>query len=196
MPGRKQALFMAVAASVLVSPGSEAVPRGESRSQVDTVVIHAIGGPRCTSDGVAFTHAARDAAFWKSYFEGHAQYGIHWIVDRSGTTLASVPENQIAIHAYGANRSSIGIELVNDGSGLDPFPRAQIDALSRLICDIRRRWPSIPLAGIKGHGELDQRRLACGFKQKVDPGPAFPWSAVLVKVLECSAPPSAPAPRN
>ncbi len=65
--------------------------------------------------------------------EAHPRLGVHWMIDRDGTVRASVPEQQVADHVFTYSGRSIGIELVNDGDGQDPFPPAQIDALVALL---------------------------------------------------------------
>ena len=89
---------------------------------------------------VIFRPVKGDASTWKSYFERHHELGIHWIIDRSGTIVSSIPEDQVANHAAGWNRTSIGIELVNTGDGVDPYPQVQIDTLTKLIVGVRSRW--------------------------------------------------------
>ena len=37
--------------------------------EITTIVLHAIGGPRCTDDEVEFTGAPGDAKRWVGYFE-------------------------------------------------------------------------------------------------------------------------------
>jgi N-acetyl-anhydromuramyl-L-alanine amidase AmpD len=156
---------------------------GQRRTAVDTIVLHAIGGPECDKDRrVVFRGVGGTARGWKRYFEQHESLGIHWIVDRSGTTLPSTPENEVANHALGFNEISIGIELVNNSDGRDPFPKRQIDALTILVRDIRSRW-HIAADHIRRHSDIDKgRRLPCGVARKVDPGAAFPLQEFLESV--------------
>ena len=63
------------------------------------------------------------------------------------------------------NSLSIGIELDNDG--FEPFPDVQIDALLRLLGDIRQRQ-RIPIANFVGHADVAPLR-------KDDPSELFPW---------------------
>lgn len=97
----------------------------------------------------------------------------HYLIDRDGTIIRLVDESARAWHAgkswWGGitdvNSVSIGIELDNNGS--EPFPEAQIDALLRLLDDIRTRYP-IPAANIIGHADVAPTR-------KDDPSALFPW---------------------
>lgn len=159
---------------------ASAQPGGEARSAVDLIVIHTIGGPSCQNSTVVYPTVKGDAKLWLNYFENHEVIGIHYIIGRDGETLPSIRENEIAYHAYGNNQTSIGIELVNNGDGSDPFPPEQISALVRLLRDLSSRY-GISVDRIKGHEEIDTRMFQCGtssFKGKVDPSKAFPWHMV------------------
>lgn len=154
---------------------------------IDMVVIHTISGPKCVHGRIQFTGAPRlstgDAEFYLVKMErDHRQVSIHYVVGRNGERAAGVPENVIAYHAGNpdVNGRSIGIELVNDGNGKDPFPPAQIEALVALIKELRGRYP-IPLAGIVRHSDVDQRVCVCAatmYSRRSDPGSAFPFDEV------------------
>lgn len=144
---------------------------------IDTLVIHATGGPGC-----------RNGRLWHApggtlesnlrHFASHPGLGYHYLIGRDGTTAAGVPEAQVAAHAKGHNQTSIGIELVNDGDGKDPFPPAQIDALIELLKRLVTTYRLTP-ADIRSHSEIDRRTFECGgrhYKLKIDPGGEFPGS--------------------
>ncbi len=153
---------------------------GQLRSTVDLIVIHTIGGPSCQNSSVVYPTVAGDAKRWLTYFRDHETIGIHYVIGRDGETLAGIQENEIAYHAYGNNQTSIGIELVNNGDGSDPFPTEQISALVKLLRELCSRY-GLSVDKIKGHEEIDKRMFQCGsssFKEKVDPGLAFPWHEV------------------
>jgi len=148
---------------------------GDTRGKVDTLIIHAIGGPECSGGKVIFRPVKGDASSWKRYFEKHETLGIHWIVDRAGGVVSSISEDQIANHARGANDSSIGIELVNTGDGAERYSEAQINATLDLARKIIARW-HIAVSNVFRHSDLDKGTpLPCGSPRKVDPGPKFPW---------------------
>jgi N-acetylmuramoyl-L-alanine amidase len=159
---------------------------GAARQQpVDTVVIHSTGGPTCdlrTGQPIWVSAGTMDENL--RLIEAHPQLGIHHMIDRDGTRRASVPEDQVAHHVFGASGRSIAIELINDGDGRDPFPPAQIDALVDLLRDIVQRH-GVKRAGIVRHSDLDHGRLPCDRAQrrKVDPGDAYPHEAVLDRVF-------------
>jgi len=102
-----------------------------------------------------------------------AKVSAHYLVARDGEIVQLVDERARAWHAgesrWGAlvdvNSASIGIELDNDGR--TPFPAPQIDALLRLLGDLRDRH-GFPAANVIGHADVAPTR-------KIDPGPLFPW---------------------
>jgi N-acetylmuramoyl-L-alanine amidase len=154
-----------------------ATTRGAPRSHIHTIVVHAVSGPACVGGQVVYSGAPGDAERWKRFFDVHPFLGIHYVVDRAGKALASTPESREANHARDAKDGTIGIELVHQGDGLEPFGDAQFKGLLTLIENIRRRH-SIPLANIVGHGDIDGRTFMCGgrtVKGRSDPGANFPW---------------------
>jgi N-acetylmuramoyl-L-alanine amidase len=160
-----------------VTPQTWATTRGAPRTSVHSIVIHAVSGPACVSGRVVYSGAPGDAARWKRFFDGHPFLGIHYVVDRDGKALASTPESREANHARDAKEGTIGIELVHQGDGVEPFGDAQFNALVRLIEGIRRRH-TVPIENIVGHGDIDGRTfLCCGrtIKGRSDPGANFPW---------------------
>ncbi len=176
--------------------GADAVTSGPRRTTVDTIIVHAISGPDCKRGQLVFSGAPGDAQRWKKFFDGHPFLGIHYVVDREGVVAASTPEDRVANHALANNESTIGIELVHDGDGQEPFGPKQITALIGLIKEIRTRH-KVPLTNIKGHSDVDVRTFQCGgqsYKKKMDPGDNFPWAQVRAALSETPklvAPPKA-----
>ncbi len=178
---------------------------GLRQRAVDMIVIHAVSGPKCDPDGqVRYTLAppveGNDAQYYAAKIKAdHRQVSIHYVIGRLGDIATGVPENIIAYHAGNpdVNGRSIGIELVNNGDGQDPFPRAQIIALITLIKELRGRY-SIPLAGIVRHADVDQRLCTCPwtaadrlagegegvitYPRRPDPGAAFPFAQIRAAV--------------
>ena len=124
-----------------------------------------------------------------------SQVSAHYLIERNGDIVQLVDERLRAWHAgtsrwgttVDVNSASLGIELDNDGH--EPYAPAQIDALLRLLADIRKRH-HVPAANVLGHADVAPRR-------KVDPGPLFPWRTLALKGfgLWCE-PPLAPVPPN
>ena len=153
--------------------------------QIDLVVIH------CTE--------LPDLAMARHYGErilhasGTGNSG-HYYIDRDGSVHVYVRPQRIAHHVRGYNPRSVGIELVNTGRYPDwlsaarqtmdePYTDAQIAALTALLEQLRRELPS--LRYIAGHEVLDTAREPASddpdvsVPRKMDPGPLFPWDAVL-----------------
>ena len=170
-----------------------ATTAGGRRANIDTIIVHAVSGPSCAGGAVKFSGAPGDADKWKRFFDRHPFLGIHYVVDRAGTVLASTPEDRVANHALDNNATSIGIELVHEGDGREPFGEPQVTALIKLLQGIQQRH-GIAIEKIKGHGDVDTRTMRCGdkvIKGRSDPGPNFPW----IRVLSALAPPAAASPR-
>ncbi|HEX7342206.1 MAG TPA: N-acetylmuramoyl-L-alanine amidase [Rhodanobacteraceae bacterium] len=152
---------------------------------IDLVVIH------CTElPDLAMARRWGERAL---YTNGTGNSG-HYYIDRGGAIYGFVPEHRIANHTRGFNPRSIGIELINTGRYPDwldsrhqamtePYPAAQIDSLRELLAHLHRAIPTTAL--IAGHEDLDTEQVAASddatlrVARKRDPGPLFPWPAVL-----------------
>lgn len=159
---------------------SFATTGGVKREAVHTIIVHTISGPDCKRGRVVYSGAPGDAARWKAFFDRHPMIGIHYVLDRDGVALASTPEDRQANHARNNNVGTIGIEMVHEGDGVEPFGDRQINALVKLIASIRTRW-NVPIENIKGHTDVDSRTFMCGgevIKGRLDPGANFPWERV------------------
>jgi N-acetyl-anhydromuramyl-L-alanine amidase AmpD len=116
------------------------------------VVIHATGGSTATG-----------AIQWLR------QIGLsyHYVIDKEGAVTKCVPLSRVAFHAgesrgwngENCNEYTIGIALANRNDGKDPYPKAQMDALSGLVRDLRA---SLSLTHITSH-------YAVAPKRKTDP---------------------------
>jgi N-acetylmuramoyl-L-alanine amidase len=106
-----------------------------------------------------------------------AKVSCHYLVAEDGTVVRMVDEAQRAWHAGAShwrgvtdvNSASIGIEIVNPGHewGYVPFPDEQIEAVIRLLADIKQRH-AITRGNVVGHSDIAPAR-------KQDPGELFPW---------------------
>ena len=175
-----------VIAFALGAAGLEAKPGGHPRRRaVDAVIIHSLGGPDCRAGAPFYRRIDGDARHWMTTFNRLPIVSIHYVIDREGTVERGVPESVAATHARGWNQRSVGIELVNNGDGVDPFPPPQIDALVQLVRDIRQRHPAITLPRVLRHSDVDRSTFpaakhgegCAAFRRKLDPGDAFPWDA-------------------
>jgi hypothetical protein len=171
---------------IVLPSGADARTQGPPRTQpIDMVVIHSTGGPTCNDLNQPIW--VRGGRFVQDLhaINAHPILGVHWMIARDGSIGAGVPESQVANHVVGYNPRSIGIELVNDGDGLEPFAPAQIDALVGLLQKIVQRYPGVTRSGVVRHSDLDLRMLPCAPQQrrKVDPGSAYPHQQVLDAVF-------------
>ncbi len=118
----------------------------------------------------------------------------HYYVDRDGSCYRYVPGTRIAHHVRGHNADSIGIEMVNQGRYPDwfdsrrqameePYGAAQVASLRALLLALIDAFPNLRL--IAGHEQLDTEQVPASddptrtVARKCDPGPLFPWAAVL-----------------
>lgn len=99
-----------------------------ARTATDTIIVH---------------HSATDTGTVESIRRYHVEVngwddiGYHWLVYRDGSVHAGRPEQLQGAHAKGRNARSIGICLI----GRDDFTAAQLAALTRLVSEIRGRYP-------------------------------------------------------
>jgi N-acetylmuramoyl-L-alanine amidase len=149
---------------------------------IDLVVIHSTGGPDCNS-AIAFRGGTLGSNV-RHFRDNDRGVSIHYIVGEDGTVVRMVSEDQIAFHITGSalRNRSLGIELVNDGNGTDPYPHEQILGLVDLLVEILCTY-GLDSNAVRGHEDLDTRSLVCNGVQaaprrRVDPGPAFPWEVV------------------
>jgi N-acetylmuramoyl-L-alanine amidase len=136
----------------------------ERAAPVSMIVLHYTGMPTA---GEALARLCDPAA----------KVSAHYFVDEDGTVHQLVPEDKRAWHAgrshwrgvTDVNSASIGIEIVNPGHdwGYRPFPTAQIEAVIRLVADIKERH-GITRGNIVAHSDIAPAR-------KRDPGELFPW---------------------
>ena len=122
----------------------------------------------------------------------------HFYIDRDGRTEQWIPLNRVAHHVRGMNQLSIGIELVNIGryphwfhsdhqQMTEPYPDTQIESLAGLLNHLVAQLPG--LEGLAGHEDLDtglqpsENDPAIMIRRKLDPGPCFPWSKFLDRIL-------------
>ena len=153
---------------------------------IDLVVIHATELP--------------DLATAREYGERIVHAGSqtgnsgHFYIDRNGHIEQWVALDRVAHHTVGYNTRSVGIELVNLGrypNWLDSrhqewqedITSAQLEALLKLLDALRAELPALQF--IAGHDALDTRWVPASddvnltVRRKLDPGPNFPWDAVV-----------------
>lgn len=133
--------------------------------KIDTIVIHHTA-PFESLDKVGY------------YFQNiNTRVSAHYTIGKDGTIIQSVDEKYRAWHAgvssflgkYDVNNYSIGIELLNNGDGKDPFTKYQYDALAKLTAYIVKKY-DIQISRIVGHKDI-----ALPLGRKVDPANNFDW---------------------
>lgn len=154
--------------------------------KIDLVVIHCTELPDLTT--------ARRFGEEVRYTDSQTGNSGHYYVDRDGALHQYVPLDRTAHHTRGYNARSIGIELVNIGRYPDwldsrhqamdePYTQAQLEALIALLLQLQRELPNLRL--IAGHEDVDTDEVEAidnplvKVRRKRDPGPLFPWAAVL-----------------
>jgi N-acetyl-anhydromuramyl-L-alanine amidase AmpD len=151
-PGRNRLVW-------IQSPNFGPRPAG---TVIDTIVLHHTVIPTLEDTTKAFCRPA-------------SQVSAHFTVDRDGSIVQHVSTFERAWHAGvsqdpagrpNVNHYSIGIEMVNLGDGLDPWPEAQVEAVGFLIASLKRRFP---LTQIVSH-----QIIALPAGRKNDPR-NFPW---------------------
>lgn len=83
---------------------------------------------------------------------------VHYAIDRRGRIMQLVRDRDTAFHVErpGWNDISIGIMLLNDNSGTEPFPTAQLQAAGRLVRLLGARH-DIPTQGLVRPRSIDPR---------------------------------------
>lgn len=130
----------------------------------------------------------------------------HYVVDRNGTVYFLVAEERAALHAgicrfpwepevgYDFNHRSVGIEVVNQGDGKEPFTEAQYRALGELVPDVVRRLggealvrPSRDVGDrrclldsvvVTGHRDVAWDNKLHRYGRKNDPADNFDWARI------------------
>ena len=169
-------------------PYADALAARESAA-IDTVVIH------CTElPDLATAREYGERILYPASGTGNSG---HYYIDRDGGIVEYVTPQRVAHHTRGWNPRSVGIELVNTGRFPDwldsrhqamdePYTEAQLTALMALLAQLKASLPA--LRQIAGHEDLDTDEVDASddpslkVRRKRDPGPLFPWDAVLAAV--------------
>ncbi|WP_203309397.1 MULTISPECIES: N-acetylmuramoyl-L-alanine amidase [Sphingomonas] len=132
---------------------------------ITMIVLHYTG----MQDGASALARLRDP---------EAKVSAHYMVEEDGRIFRLVAEEKRAWHAgrshwrglTDVNSASIGIEIVNPGHewGYRPFPDAQVEAVVRLVAEVKDRH-AITRGNVVGHSDIAPQR-------KRDPGELFPWA--------------------
>ncbi len=133
---------------------------------IDTIVLH----------HTASNNGAGDLAHMRN---PKAEVSAHYMLDRDGKIYQLVGDSKRAWHAgkgelHGVptdvNSRSIGIEIVNDGSGKTPFTEAQYKSLTQLVGYLKQEY-KVPDKNLVGHKDV-----AVPKGRKSDPASNFDWA--------------------
>lgn len=134
------------------------------------IVLHATGGGAPGSGYRTLRELHRR-------FDGTVHVSAHYGIDRAGRVMRYVDDESRAWHtaARGWNDVSIGIELLNSNSGVEPFPPAQIKATQRLVRALGTRY-DIPAQFVVRHRDVQPW-------DRSDPAGNFPWQRFRTQVV-------------
>ena len=135
----------------------------------DVVVLHHTGG------------STQSSLNWLS--NPASGVSTHYLISKEGKIYEMVSEAKRAWHCgesvfkgrNDVNDFSIGIEIANAGDGVDPYPKAQQDAIVALLSDLKRR-------GIKRDNVTTHKAIALPKGRKADPSANFPLDEIMGKV--------------
>lgn len=154
--------------------------------------------PDMPVDMIVLHHTDRFASTWavaRFFQQPGVQASAHYVVGKEGLIIQCVPDDRAAWHAGpsiwgerpGVNDYSIGIELVNDGDGADPYTERQYDALARLVAHLMSKY-RLTLDRVVGHKDV-----AIPLGRKPDPSSNFDWlrlRVAAISLLTDSVPPT------
>jgi N-acetylmuramoyl-L-alanine amidase len=149
---------------VIAAPSPNFNDRGGK--DIDTIVLH----------HTASNNGQADLAHMRN---PKSEVSAHYMLDRDGKIYQLVGDSKRAWHAgkselHGVptdvNSRSIGIEIVNDGSGKTPFTEAQYKSLTQLVGYLKQEY-KVPMNNIVGHKDV-----AVPKGRKNDPAANFNWN--------------------
>ncbi|RKH52408.1 peptidoglycan recognition protein family protein [Corallococcus llansteffanensis] len=143
-------------------------PNSDSRNgtDIDTIVLHHTGS----------NNGKGDLAWMRN---PQSKVSANYMLDTDGKIYQLVGDEKRAWHAGKAelhgvptdvNARSIGIEIVNDGSGKTAFTDAQYKALTQLVGYLKQEY-KVPANNILGHKDV-----AVPKGRKDDPAANFDWN--------------------
>jgi len=85
---------------------------------------------------------------------GYSDIPYHYVIDTDGTLHATRPLERMGAHCKGHNANSIGVALMGTLDRVPPT-EAQVATLTRLLANLRRKYP-VPV-----YAHSDLRPTAC-----------------------------------
>lgn len=170
------------------------IHNSEAKMDIDRSIRSPNYGPR---DGrpisIVVVHATagglRSSLAWLT--NAVARVSTHYVIAKDGYTFGLVDDKFAAWHAgisawqghIDVNERSLGLELVNDNDGKDPYPHAQLHAAVLLTRDLVKRY------GILRSNLVRHLDVALPAGRKKDPA-GFPWAWFVAEVYAAQ-----PSPR-
>jgi predicted chitinase len=151
------------------SPNSSDRPPG---TKIDAIVLHhTAGGGTAQDTGRFFQNPANKVS-------------SNYVIGKDGTIVQPVEDEKRSWHAgeselngrRNVNDFSIGIEIVNQGDGKDPYPDEQYKALAKVVVHLQNKY-SIPWERIVGHKDVAIPR-----GRKIDPSANFSYEKLRQEV--------------
>lgn len=131
------------------------------RDVTDTIVIHHAAAVSCRIEDIHRWHLAK----------GWAGCGYHFLVRKDGSVYAGRPVGTVGAHAYGHNRTSIGICFEGNFTEEQPT-EVQLLSGAELVRELLRQYSLKPSA-VKRHSDLNAT---------VCPGNLFPFNSWVAKL--------------
>jgi N-acetylmuramoyl-L-alanine amidase len=178
-PRRVEGIAAPVAPSQLVDSVFTPIAPPSRRLRIRTRLVHNYNTrPSGTHPFAVVMHATGSGERHSGYsnlsqlrrrFNGAVEVSAHYGIDRKGRVMQFVPDDKRAWHtaAPGWNDVAIGIEMLNDNSGKEPFPPAQVEAARLLVQELAQRH-DIPLEYVVRHRDVQPW-------DRSDPASNFPW---------------------
>jgi len=108
------------------------------RNSTDYIVVHHTDGPQNQDTQL----------IWQEHINiGDNGIAYHRVIKGDGTTVQGRPDDTIGAHAYGINKTSIGITLEGNFQGVDTPTDAQIAALKDNLADLKAKYPNAQIIG-------------------------------------------------
>lgn len=123
--------------------------------RIDKIIIHC----SATQEGQHFT--VQDIDKWHKA-RGFAKIGYHHVIYIDGRVHKGRDESLLGAHCLGHNATSIGVcyigGLGKDGQPKDTRTDKQKEALTRLVSDLKVKYPK---ATVHGHNEFAAKACPC-----------------------------------
>ncbi len=128
---------------------------GQMMRKIDMFIIH------CSATGPSQRCTVQDIDRWHRQ-RGFAGIGYHYVIYRDGTIVKGRPDDVVGAHCKGHNSHSIGICYVGgldaDGRPSDTRTPEQKTAMSKLIIDLKKRYPG---ALVRSHRDFAAKECPC-----------------------------------